>query len=39
MDESAVGPSGELSVHGVEGGVAEVDRDVAGSPETGGIFL
>src|SRR5215213_4045423 len=39
VDESAVGPSGELSVHGVESDVTEVDRDVAGSPKTGGIFL
>ena len=39
MDESGLGPSGELSVHGVQGDVSEVCGDVAGAPEAVGFFL
>lgn len=39
MDEAGLGPSGELSIHGLHGDVAEVGGDVAGAPEAGGVFF
>lgn len=39
MDEAGLGPSGELSIHGFHGDVAEVGGDVAGAPEAGGVFF